>query len=171
MASLLQEQPTASGEAARDTAYTLAVFNVEYQKNREYLLNFLTSCTSGPEIYPQPDGCDDKLLDELTNLYWRGDDGLLDPLLESDPHKEVLLEISYFYVALLDRRPEAILKELQLLPIEKQGTVCNLAGNEFSVGNPQFDRITQHLRSAEGKAAQQCLREMQKAIRPVPPRL
>jgi len=67
-ASLRKEQLNASPERLRDISYALAVFNVEYQKNRDYLLSTLNICLSRPKESPEDDVCDGDLLSFLMNL-------------------------------------------------------------------------------------------------------
>jgi len=53
--ALRKEQPNASAERGRDIAYVLAVFNVEYQKNRDLLLSSLHSCLARPKESSEDD--------------------------------------------------------------------------------------------------------------------
>lgn len=164
--SLQKEQPRASGERARDIGYALAVFNVEYQRNRDYVMALLTSCLARPKESPEDDVCDGRLLDYITNLYWRGDDSLLARLLEiADSRKDVIGEIGTFYSNLLDRRADGVLRAMQVLPSEKQRLVCSLAEeNDLRVGTPKFELVLANLRAANNETGDRCLQEIEKNV-------
>lgn len=166
---LLQvEQPTASVEHARDIAYALAVYNVEYRQNRDFVLGLLNDCLARPKESSEDDVCDHRLLDYITNLYWRGDSTLLPLLLQiADSRKDVIGEIGTFYARLLDRRTAIALEGLQGLSIDKQQTVCRLAGaDDFRLDGPEFDRVTRQLHYIGGEVANRCLREAESAAQP-----
>lgn len=167
LAGLRREQPSASGERARDIAYALAVFNSEYQQNRDYLLGLMNSCLARSKDSLEDDECDGKLLHYVTNLYWRGDIGLLAPLLQiADIRHDVIFEIGTFYAHLLDRHTAAAVSEMQVLSVAKQATICPLAGeDDFSLDSPKFKRVAEHLHSIGGEVAERCLREAESAAR------
>jgi hypothetical protein len=103
--ALRKEPLNASPERGRDIAYVLAVFNVEYQKNRDLLLSSLNSCLSRPKESREDDVCDGDLLSFVTNLYWRGDSALLALLLQiAESRRDVIGDIGTFYADLLARR-------------------------------------------------------------------
>lgn len=170
LASLRHEQPSSSGERARDIAYALAVFGTEYQRNRDYLLESLNACLSRPKESPENDVCDRKLLDYVTNLYWRGDSALLQPLLQiADSRKDVILEIGTFYADLLDRRTATTVDGLRELPPEKQRLICKLAGeDEYSIDEPELERVAGRLHAIGDETADRCLQEAEKAANDVP---
>lgn len=165
IAGLRREQPGASGERARDIAYALAVFGTDYQKNRDYLVKSLTDCLARPKDSPEDDVCDSRLLDYLTNLYWRGDGGLLEGLLQlADSRKDVISEVGTFYANLLDRHTAAALRGMQKVTLEKQRTVCSLAGeDDFSIDGPKLNRVAKHLHAAGDPVAELCLQEAEQA--------
>jgi hypothetical protein len=160
-----REQEGASGERARDIAYALAVFNVEYEHNRDYLMKLLHTCLSGPESSPGDDLCDSRLGDYLINLYWRGDSELLLPLLRvADSQSEAIEDDGYFLADLLDRRAPEALRALQGLSIEEQQYVCREAGtDEFSIDSPKLERVAKFLRAEGGDVALRCLQAVQTA--------
>jgi hypothetical protein len=162
---LRHEQQTASGEGARDIAYSLAVFKAEYRQNRDYLVDLLNACVSRPKESPEDDVCNGKLLDYVTNLYWRGDDGLLEPLLQlADSRKDVIDEVGTFYGQLLDRHTAATLQAMQSLSIAKQRTICKLAGeDEFRMDAPKLERVVDRLHAAQDEVAERCLQETARA--------
>jgi len=158
IASLRREQPTSSGERARDIAYALAVFDAEYQQNRDFLLERLNGCIARAKDSPEDEVCDGTLLDYVTNLYWRGDNTLLQPLLQlADSRKDVIVDIGRFYADLLDRRGVIVLNAMAILPDEKQQLICKLADDDLGTNSPERERITAFLHGARDRAASQCL--------------
>jgi hypothetical protein len=170
IASLRREQPSSSGERARDIAYALAVFDAEYQQNRDFLLGRLNACIARPKESPEDEVCDGTLLEYVTNLYWRGDSTLLQPLLQlADSRKDVIHEIGRFYADLLDRHTATAVDELGKLAQEKQRLICQLAGeDEYSLDQPKLERVTQRLHGIGNQAANQCLQVAETAANDVP---
>jgi hypothetical protein len=163
---LHQEQPNALGEERMTKTYALAVFNDEYKQNRDYLLSLLNICLSNPNRSALEDICDNtKLYQYLANLYWRGDSSLLCPLLQAagETQAGVVDEAGRFYADLLDRRTVEILRGLAGLPVDKQLSVCNLAGkNELSLDSPKEKRVAKQLRDIGDDTAVSCLQEIEK---------
>lgn len=157
--AMLIEQVTASGERKRDIAYALAVFGIDYQTNRDYLLSVLKSCLSRLNGWPEDDECDGDLLDFVTNLYWRGDDALLDVLLEaSDTRRDVIGEIGTFYADLLDRRGAIFLDSIRPLLPEQQELICKLASrDDLRHKSPERNRVIAFLKATRSEAATGCL--------------
>jgi len=156
--ALRKEQQGASPERLRDIAYVLAVFKVEYQKNRDYLLSSLNNCLSRPKESPEDDVCDSDLLTFVANLYWRGDTALLAPLLQiAEFRRDVIGDIGTLYADLLDGRGVIVLSAMAELPDDKQQLVCKLADDDLSFNSPKRERIKAFLREARGTAAVQCL--------------
>jgi hypothetical protein len=157
---VLEEQPNATAEGARDIAYALAVYKSNYEKNRDYLLGLLRSCVARPKESPEDEVCDEELLDYVINL-WRGDATLLRPLLEmADTRRDVLGDIGTFYADLLDRQPSAAAYGLRALDPQNQQVVCELAGD--SLGDvPQRAKIEKSLRTSGDGVAIGCLRWFQ----------
>ncbi len=170
LASLRREQPSSSGERARDVAYALAVFDAEYQQNRDYLLETLNACLARPKESPEDDVCNGRLLDYVTNLYWRGDSTLLQPLLQlADPRRDVIDDVGRFYADLLDRHTAATVDGLRKLDPEKQRVICKLAGeDEYSLDEPKLERVTERLHAVGDETANQCLRVAEQAANDVP---
>ncbi len=153
-----REQLSASGVRARNIAYALAVFGFQYEKNRDYLLLVLNNCLARPRESPENDECDSELLDFITNLYWRGDDSLIMPLLlVVDTRRDVIGEIGTFYSDLLDRRGAVVFESIEKLPAENQKLICRLAyEDDLSIDGPKRDRVAAFLRGTGGEAAARC---------------
>jgi hypothetical protein len=109
-------------------------------------------------------------LDYVTNLYWRGDNGLLDPLLQlADSRKDVIYEVGTFYGQLLDRHTTIALQGMRSLPIAKQQVICRLAGeDDFSMDPPKLERVVEGLHAAQDEVAERCLHEAERAAGHVP---
>ena len=159
---LRQEQPTATGVSARDSAYALAIFDVDYTRNRKYLLRLLDWCLT--QSGTNPDACDERLLDELANLYWRGDKDLLEPLVQATgSDRNVVDEIGSFLADLLDRSTPDAIRVLHSLPVEKQEAFCKLAGEDgFRFDHSRLERAVNHVRAVGDDVAQRCLQEAEK---------
>ena len=157
--ALRKEQPNASGERETEIAYALAVFGIEYQTNRDSLLLRLSDCLSELTASPEDDGCDRTLLDFVTNLYWRGDDALLAPLLRmAGARRAATSELGTFYSDLLDRRGSGTLEALGTLSAEKQQMVCKSAyEDDLGRDTPERDRVLAFLRGSTAEAAARCL--------------
>lgn len=164
VASLSHEQPTATGERARDIAYALAVFDSEYQRNRNYLLEKLNSCLSRPKDSPEDDVCDSRLFEYVTNLYWRGDETLLGQLLKlADSRRDVIGEIGTFYSNLLERHTADVVHGMQGLPIDTQLMVCGLAGrDDLAMDGPKLQRVANKLKATNNEVADRCLLEAER---------
>lgn len=156
-AALQREELNAPPGRARDLAYELSVLDVEYSKNRDYLLSSLNNCLSRPKESPEDDVCDSDLLNFLTNLYWRGDSALLPPLLQiAESRRDVIGDVGIFYADLLDRRGEIVLGAVAELGHDKPELVCRLADEDLSLDAPRRQRVLVFLRGSGGPAAQ-CL--------------
>jgi len=162
---LRREQPRAVGKRARDIAYALAVFHVEYERNRDYLLTSLDKCLTRPKDSPEDDVCNGSLVDYVSNLYWRGDNDTLHPMTEgAASRQESLPKLGNFYAALLDRRPSVALEVLRTLSVENQRSICRSAGEEdFSVDSVRFSRVAEHLGTIHDEVAARCLQQAEEA--------
>ena len=170
VAKLRREQGASSGQRARDIAYALAVFKDNYIRNRDYLLESLKVCLARPKDSAEDDVCDGMLLNYLTNLYWRGDYLLLQPLLESaDSRKDVINDIGTFYAHLLDRRTTAAINRLRALSPERQHLICELAGeDEYSMNEPELERVARQLHAIGDETANRCQQVSERAANQVP---
>jgi len=159
--ALQKERPSASPGRARDIAYVLAVFRVEYESNRDYLLSSLSGCLSRPKESPEDNVCDRDLVNFVTNLYWRGDSALLAPLLQAaEARRDVIGDIGDFYADLLDRRGPAALTALRELSTDKQQLLCSLARDDLRFDSRERERVVTFLRGARNDVANRCLQEL-----------
>jgi hypothetical protein len=156
---LRKEQLNDSPGRARDIAYTLAVFKVDYPTNRDYLLSSLTNCLLRPKDSAENSVCDGDLFSFVANLYWRGDSALLVPLLQlTESRRDVIDDIGIFYADLLDRRGVVALNVLGELSGAQQQILCRLADeDDLRYDAPKRYRVMSFLRGAKGGAATRCL--------------
>jgi hypothetical protein len=165
------EQATATGEEAVKAAFQLAVFDVDYARNRDYLSSVLGICLASPDEAAIDDVCNKcDLLLYLETLYWRGDTSLLRPLLNvADSRAWAVDDAGTFYADLLDQRNAEALRALDSLPIDKQRAVCRQAGKEaLSMNPPKEERVLQQLQQSGGEVAERCLQEAKAAADNVP---
>ena len=154
---LRKEQTRVSGARARNIAYALAVFGSDYKTNRDYLLKLMGACLARPKESSEDDVCDSTLLDYLTNLYWRGDATLLNPLLQmADSRRDVIIDIGTFYADLLDRSPVAMLQQLGTLSVDQQEKVCQLAEDDLRGGTPKLTRVKANLAREGNETTKRC---------------
>jgi hypothetical protein len=158
----LKAEQSDSPERARDVSYALAVFHSDYRFNRDRLANLLAQCLDRPRNSPEDDVCNGRLVQYLANLYWRGDDELLDTLINAAQSREdVVDEAGSFYGDLLDRRFAIALNALSKVPREQQQNFCAMALKDgLSLNPPKLARIQVALRKAGTQTAQTCLREL-----------
>jgi hypothetical protein len=162
---LRNEQAGAVGKRARDIAYALAAFHVEYERNRDYLLTSLDKCLARSKDSPEDDICNGSLVDFLSNLYWRGDNDILHPMTQgAASRQESLSQLGNFYAELLDRRPSVALEVLRTLSVENQKSICRSAGEEdFSVDTVRFSRVAERLGTTHDEVAARCLQQAEEA--------
>ncbi|UWZ83152.1 hypothetical protein [Occallatibacter riparius] len=159
----LQTEPHRNAERDRDVAYALAVFGVDYAPHRDHLVKILRECLQRPPNSPEDDLCDGRLVQYISNLYWRGDSELLHLLLDiAEKREDVVDEAGTFYADLLDRRPDVAIAALSSISPEKQRTACTMAfDNDLRFDRPKFDRIASKLRNMVTDAGQRCLDALQ----------
>jgi hypothetical protein len=168
LSRLVVEQPHATDARARDIAFALAVWKYDAAGNTELLKGLFASCLKKAETDPEDDVCDDALLHELANLYWRGDDKLLPLLLRSAESKSrTAADIGYFSGDLLERRTVVALAALKDLGPDVQRAVCRTAGeDDFRINSPRTERVQEQLREVGGEVAERCLAEIKRATSP-----
>jgi hypothetical protein len=159
-----EEQPRATGERAMAIAFALAVFDVDMERNRDYLLDLFNVCLASPSK-PAIEGiCDaTRLASMLANLCQRGDRSLLRPLMEAAESPAYAAdELSYFYADSLERRQTELVLALGDLPISNQKKVCAEAQKDgFRLDGPQRDRVVKQLVANGGEVAVRCLQAIE----------
>lgn len=167
--NLRREQPSSKGQRARDIAFALAVFDFEYESNRDQLTNWLAGCHAPENDVAADDEseeiCDPALFSEIANLYWRGDDTLLLPLLEPANYDwSVVQDAGRFYSDVLDRRTEKALKGISQLPPHKQRAVCaRSVEDDLRFDPPKLARVEASLRTISSETASDCLKAIEAA--------
>lgn len=126
-------------------------------------MSLLNKRTSPPKEPTEDDKCDGELLDFITNLYWRGDDQLIVPLLRmADTRRDVVFEIGSLYSDLLDPSGAVALASVGKLSADQQHLICTLAyEDDLNSDTPKGDRVLAFLRGAGGDVATRCLAAVQ----------
>jgi hypothetical protein len=119
----------------------------------------LNDCLKRAPNSPEDDVCDERLVQYIANLYWRGDDELLHLLFDIAQWREDVVDgAGRFYADLLDRRTDVAVHELSSIPAEKQQIVCGMAfDNDLRFDGPKLDRIESKLQQIGTEVAQTCL--------------
>jgi hypothetical protein len=159
----LQAEPNKSAERERDVAYALAVFGADYQTNRDHIVKILRECLERPPNSPEDDVCDERLVQYIANLYWRGDGELLHLLVDiAEPRADMVDGAGRFYADLFDRRPDMAVVALSSISQQKQGIVCTMAfDSDLRFDGPKFDRVASKLRNIGTDVGQRCLDALQ----------
>jgi hypothetical protein len=156
---LIAEQRTANGARAADVAYALAVYDVNREANRDYLLSTLRKCLGARRPSPLEDMCDDiPLIRELADLYWRGDTALLGTFLNcawSDAN--VVDEIGRdFYADLLNAPPNDVFDVFSARPPATRDQVCRLAARQGDYRT--IEHASLYLANAHSEVADECVK-------------
>lgn len=83
--ALTKAQPNAFGQRADSIAFLLVLLGQNIDTNREHLFASLRECR------PDPDNCNDQVIEYLGNLYSRGDNLVLEPLLDAVPKADTVV--------------------------------------------------------------------------------
>jgi len=142
-----------------------AFLHINYDHNRYLLLARFQTCLEAKSA--NQSDCDSSLGAFLINLYWRGDDGLLQPLMSAAADKlEVLQEMGYFYGELLSKKPDAALMGLRNLSITKRDVVCRQAGEDYFSMIPAQEGIdTKKSLQQHGGIGERCWRIAREAAK------
>jgi hypothetical protein len=138
----------------------LAVFGVEYERNRDYLLEVLHRCRA-----KQNSDCDDDTADLAIGLFERGHHEMLHPLMLIAPESDAGLSetLGTFYSDALTQQPRTFVDEISQLPASGQKAVCRLAGSTDGGGmaSDVLNKARRKLRAIGGSVALQCLRQVE----------
>jgi hypothetical protein len=159
----LQTERGRNAERERDVAYALSVFASDYQANRDRLVKTLSDCLKRPPNSPEDDVCDERLVQYISNLYWRGDNEMLHLLFGIAQRREDVVDgAGEFYADLLNRRLDVAISELSSIPVEKQLIVCTMAfDNDLRFDSIKLARVESGLRAGGTEVGQRCLEALQ----------
>jgi hypothetical protein len=163
---IASEQPVAKGERAMDIAYALAVFNAERERNADYLLSLLSICNAADDKPGIIGICDDdRLVRELADLYWRGNEPVLTALLNSaTSQSEAVRRIGEVYADLMDYDSEKGFAALLRLPQNTRTAVCGSAAKgDLNSDPPKRERVEAHLRALRLPEADDCAKQIEDA--------
>lgn len=158
---LNEQKKNANGKRLQEISFLLAVLGSDYEKNRDYLLSLLNSCTSGKGI------CDEDPGAYLVNLYRRGHNELLPPLLDAGKTRHAALAelLGSFYSSVITQTPNAFIAGIKTRPQPEQKTLCYMAGAGDGSGMPPADvaKVQKVLRGSNDKTAKDCLAQVEQA--------
>jgi hypothetical protein len=161
---LKKAQATARGTHAQRVAFLLAALEIDYARNRDYLLWVLSGCQA-EEIKR---GCDDLTPEYLTDLYGRGHPEILAPLLKrglnsySAAGSEFLGDFAATVVA---KAPSEFIDAIRTFPAATQSKICYFAGTSDGGGMApsDLDQARKRLSQLSDPIARHCLREIERA--------
>src|SRR5947209_15686035 len=121
---LNEQKKNASGKRLQEISFLLAVLGSDYGKNRDYLLGLLNNCATGKGI------CDEDPGAYLVNLYRRGHNELLSPLLDAARTRHAALAelLGSFYSSVITRTPISFFAGIKTAPAEEQKKLCYMEG-------------------------------------------
>ncbi len=80
--ALTKAQPNAFGQRADSIAFLLILLDQNVETNRQRLISSLRECR------PDPDNCNDQVIEYLGSLYARGDNQVIEPLIDAAPNAD-----------------------------------------------------------------------------------
>ena len=155
------------GSRAQQAAFLLAVLNVDYEKNRDYLLWVLRGC----KVPSVTRGCDEMTPEYLAYLSNHGHEEILTPLMRDgvDSYSAAGSEsFGSFLSEVVTDEPDRFLDALLPLPAPTQKRVCLAAGESDGSGMSPADlkRVNNRLGAMTDPVARRCLSEIEKANEP-----
>jgi hypothetical protein len=165
---LKKAQRTAYEARAQQIAFLLAVLDVDYQRNRDYLIWVLKGCDV-PEI---KNGCDEMTGGYLVFLLQQGHREILAPLLDAsvkDYNAAGSESLGAFFSQLVARSPDEFLDAVRSFPPSTQKKICSFAGSGDGGGMEPSDlkRVRAHLGGMhDDEVARRCLLQIEHANKP-----
>jgi hypothetical protein len=160
-------QASAHGLRAQQVAFLLAVLDVEYDRNRDYLMHVLSGCNYPDIRY----GCDDMTGFYLIYLYEHGHQEILAPLLKTSigSYNAAGSEgLGGYFGDLVQNSPEKFLEAVSTFPVPTQKKACSFAGSSDGggLGDRGLAQARKKLRAIGSEVALRCLREIEVANKP-----
>ncbi len=157
-------QVSAHAQRAQQVAFLLAALDVEYERNRDYLLHVLLGCNY-PEIRY---GCDDMTGFYLIYLYEHGHQEILAPLLKTSigSYNAAGSEgLGAYFGDLVQNSPEKFLEAVSTFSVPTQKKACGFAGSSDGggLGARELAQARRKLRIVGSDVALRCLREIEAA--------
>ena len=161
ISKLNELKKSASGKRLQEISFLLAVLGSDYEKNRDYLLSLLNNCATRKGI------CDEDPGAYLVNLYRRGHNELLAPLLDAANTRHAALAelLGSFYSSVITRSPSAFVAAIKTRPQPEQKNLCYMAGAGDGSGMPpeEVNKVRKALRTSSDKVAKDCLAQVEQA--------
>ena len=160
---LKEAQRDASGFRAQQLSFVLAALNVDYERNRDYLIWVLRGCDV-PEI---KNGCDENTGQYLVYLL-HGHRDVLAPLLDAatKDYNAVASEgLGSFFAGFAANSPDDFLAAVRSFPVAGQKRACSFAGSGDGGGMALEDlkKVRAHWGTMNDEVAQRCLRAIEGA--------
>jgi hypothetical protein len=160
-------QDNAHAQRAQRVAFLLAALDVEYDRNRDYLIHVLSGCNYPEGRYD----CDDVTGDYLIYLYEHGHQEILAPLLKTSigSYNAAGSEgLGAFFGELVQKSPEKFLEAVGTFALPTQRKACGFAGasDGGGLGAEGLALVRKKLRVIGGEVANRCLKEIEAANRP-----
>jgi hypothetical protein len=161
---LKEARRTAYGSHAQQIAFLLAVLNVDYPRDRDYLLWALRGCDV-PEIR---NGCDELTGSYLVDLFQHGHREILAPLLNAaikDYNAAGSEILGGFFSELVASSPEEFLDGVRSFPVPTQKKMCYFAGlgDGGGMGPSDLKELRARLGAMHDEVAQRCLLQIESA--------
>jgi hypothetical protein len=163
---LQEAKRTARGERVQQIAFLLGVLNVDYSRNRDYLLWVLRGCDV-PEI---KNGCNDMTGEYLVYLFRHGHPEILAPLLDASvkSYNAAGAEgLGAFFAELIAKSPNKFLDAVRSFQILTQKKMCYFAGSGDGGGMAPSDlkKVRERLSAMNDEVARRCLYQVEQANR------
>jgi hypothetical protein len=153
----------AGGKRLQKISYLLCVLGGDYNQNRDYLVRELSKCTAQPMKAP----CDEDTGAYLINLYRRGHQELLGPLLDAGKTSHAALDeiLGSFYSGLITHSATAFVNGIKTRPAPEQKNLCYMAGAADGSGMPPEDlsKARKAFRTMNTPVAKACLEQIERA--------
>lgn len=142
VAALTAAQSSARGPKADAIAYLLVIAGVDADANRSRLTESLRACTRDSE------NCDDRIISYLGNLFGRGDQSVLEPLLDAskvtDPAITEVLGLTY--QDMVSSSARVVMTAISRRPGKEQRHLCHMIATGDGSGLP--DESTANITSS-----------------------
>lgn len=133
VAALTAAQPSAHGSKADAIAYLLVIAGADAEANHSRLTDSLRACTRDSE------NCDERIISYLGNLFQRGDQTALEPLIEAskvtDPTIAEVLGLTY--QDMVASNPRAVMSAISHRSGKDQRRLCHMIAAGDGSGLPE----------------------------------
>lgn len=131
--ALTKAQASAMGPRADSIAFLLLLLGQNVDANRQRLFDSLRECR------PDPDNCNDQVIEYLGNLYSRGDNLVIEPLLDAMPNADSVVaeELGSTLEDMISGNARPFMTALARRTPAQQRAVCHLVAAGDGGGMPE----------------------------------